>query len=51
MKLSSLKENMTFEQRKKLGDKPTYHSNMIEIFGVGRLGKTKRDRQNNGLRA
>ena len=47
---STLKQYMTPAQRAKLGDHPTWHRNMIDLFGVARAGKTARDRANgNGL--
>jgi hypothetical protein len=47
-KESTLKQFMTNEQRKKLGEWPTTHRNCIDLFGVARPGKTKRDRHNKG---
>lgn len=45
---SALKENMTHEQRSKLGMLPTYHVNCIEHCGVARPGKTRRDKRKRG---
>ena len=41
----TLKECMTPSQRAELGDKPTWHSTCMDLFGVARPGKTERDRR------
>ena len=43
---STLKQYMTQAQRNKIGNQPTTHRNMIDCFGMARVGKTARDRAN-----
>ena len=45
----SLREAMSGRQQSQLGNLPTTHRNCIELCGVARPGKTKRDRMKKGL--
>ena len=45
---SVLKEYMTADQRRKLGNLPTTHSNCLKYCGVARPGKTARDKAKRG---